>query len=113
MKTRRVSSFGERPFKVTLGARPQTTGGTICVANASRLADGDAMTILARVHNRMITLPPDIAITEGTEVSVTLPDPAPMKSAISKALPWLRRARGTATSGLKTDDILKMTRSED
>ena len=91
----------------------RTTGGTICVANALRLADGNVMTILARVHNRIITLPPDIAITEGAEVSVTLPDIAPMKPAISEALPWLRRARGTATSGLKTGDILKMTRGED
>ena len=68
------------------------------------------MTILARVHNRIITLPPDIAITEGAEVSVTLPDIAPIKPAFSEALPWLRRARGTATSGLKTGDLLKMTR---
>ena len=91
----------------------RTTDRTICVANAPRLADGDVMTILARVHNRIITLPPDIAITEGAEVSVTLPDIAPVKPAISEALPWLRRARGTATSGLETDDILKMTRGED
>ena len=71
------------------------------------------MTIMARVHNRTITLPPDISITEGAEVSVTLPDITPMTSAVSESLPWLRRARGTATSGLKTGDILKMTRGED
>ena len=90
----------------------RTTGGTICVANAPRLADDHVMTILARVHNRIITLPPDIVIPEGAEVSVTLPDIAPIKSAISEALPWLRRARGTATSGLKTGDIMEMTRGE-
>ena len=71
------------------------------------------MTIQARVHNRIITLPPDIAIAEGAEVSVTLPDIAPMQSAIGEALPWLRRARGTATSGLTTGEIMKMTRGED
>ena len=70
------------------------------------------MTFMARVHNRTITLPPDIAITEGAEVSVTLPDITPRTAAVSEALPWLRRARGTATSGLKTGDIMQMTRGE-
>ena len=70
------------------------------------------MTIMARVHNRTITLPLEITIPAGAEVSVTLPDTATATSPAKDSLPWLRRARGTATSGLKTGDIMEMTRGE-
>ena len=32
------------------------------------------MTITAKVHNHTITLPPELAIAEGAEVQITVPD---------------------------------------
>ena len=71
------------------------------------------MTITARVHNRTITLPPDIDVEDGVEVRVTLPEANLVAQPAGDAMAWLRRARGTATSGLTTAAILQMTRADD
>ena len=64
------------------------------------------MTITARVHNRTISLPPEVEVEEGAEVQVIVPQ--------TKETPdWLRRSVGVATSGLRTDEIMRLTRGED
>lgn len=35
------------------------------------------MTVLAKVHNHRIELPPEVEVAEGTEVQIVLPDAAP------------------------------------
>ncbi len=65
------------------------------------------MTITVRVHNRMIALPPEIEIEEGQEVAIIVPERKTMFPG------WLQGAVGTATSGLSTDDIMRLTRGED
>ena len=67
------------------------------------------MTIHARIHNRTITLPPEIEVEEGQEVAVIVPERSPQPTAPD----WLRRAVGTATTGLSTDEIMRLTRGED
>ena len=65
------------------------------------------MTITVRVHNRTIAFPPEVEIEEGQEVTVVVPErkrPVPG---------WLQNAVGTATSGLSTDEIMRLTRGED
>ena len=37
------------------------------------------MTITAKVHNHTITLPPELAIAEGAEVQITVPEIEPAK----------------------------------
>ena len=64
------------------------------------------MTITARVHNRTISLPPEVEVEEGAEVQVIVP-PA------TETPGWLRRSVGVATSGLTTDEIMQRTRGED
>ena len=65
------------------------------------------MTITARVHNRTISLPPEVEIEEGQEVAVIVPERKPAPPG------WLQRAVGKATSGLTTGEIMRMTRGED
>lgn len=67
------------------------------------------MTITARIHNHTITLPPEIEVEEGQEVAVIVPGRSPQPTAPD----WLRRAVGTATTGLSTDEIMRLTRGED
>ncbi len=49
------------------------------------------MTIIAKVHNHCIELPPDVVVRDGAEVQVTLPDEQPtslfdsLKDIIGKA----------------------------
>ena len=64
------------------------------------------MTITVRVHNRTIALPPEVKVEEGQEVAVIVPERKP-------AVPgWLQSSVGTATSGLSTDEIMRLTRGE-
>ena len=71
------------------------------------------MTIKARVHNRTIVLPASVEIAEGAEAQVIVPDkPLAAKSALLKPPDWLQKARGSATSGLSTDEIMRLTRGE-
>jgi hypothetical protein len=63
------------------------------------------MSITAIVENDTIKLP--VHVPDGTQVEITLPEAAP-------ATPdWLRRSLGIATSGLTTDEIMRLTRGED
>jgi len=64
------------------------------------------MTIIARVHNRTIALPPEVEVEEGQEVSIIVPERKPSVPG------WLQDAVGTATSGLSTDEIMRLTRGE-
>jgi hypothetical protein len=68
------------------------------------------MTITARVHNHSIVLPPEVVVAEGAEVQVIVPA---VGAAAGETPDWLRRSVGVATSGLKTDEIMRMTRGED
>jgi len=68
------------------------------------------MTITAKVHNRTIALPPEVEVEEGAEVQVIVPS---AKSPVAESREWLRRSIGVATSGLKTDEIMRLTRGED
>ena len=71
------------------------------------------MTIKARVHNRTIVLPESVKIADGAEVQVIVPEElATNKSAPTKSADWLRNALGKATSGLRTDEIMHLTRGE-
>ncbi len=64
------------------------------------------MTITAKVHNRTIALPPEVEVEEGQEVAIILPERKP-------AIPsWLQGAVGKATSGMSTDEIMRLTRGE-
>ena len=65
------------------------------------------MTIKVRVHNGVIAQPPDVEVEEGLEVAVIVPDRTPAPRG------WLQSAVGTATSGLSTEEIMRMTRGED
>jgi len=72
-----------------------------------------AMTITARVHNRTIALPAEVEMAEGAEVQVILPEKLRTKDRPKGETPdWLRKAVGTATSGLSTDEIMRRTRGE-
>ena len=72
------------------------------------------MTITARVHNRFIALPADLEVAEGTEVQVIVPEAGGRHAGVVGEKPdWLRRSVGVATSGLSTDEILRLTRGED
>jgi hypothetical protein len=71
------------------------------------------MTIKARVHNRTIVLPASVEIAEGAEVQIIVPEkPLATKIALTKTPEWLQKARGSATSGLSTDEIIQLTRGE-
>ena len=71
------------------------------------------MTIKARVHNRTIVLPASVEIAEGAEVQIIVPEkPSATQSALTKIPEWLQKARGSATSGLSTDEIMRLTRGE-
>ena len=70
------------------------------------------MTITATVQNHRIALPAEVQVEDGTEVQVMLP--AGCWTAARDGQPeWLRRSLGTATSGLSTDAIMRLTRGED
>jgi hypothetical protein len=72
------------------------------------------MTIFAKVHNHRIALPAELQVEEGTEVQVTFPERRLESAATQIPAPeWLRRSRGTATSGLSTDAIMRQTRGEE
>jgi hypothetical protein len=72
------------------------------------------MTITARVHNHTIALPADLEIPEGAEVQIIVPDRRMAERPLRSGAPdWLRKAVGTATSGLSTDQIMRLTRGED
>ena len=72
------------------------------------------MTITARVHNRFIALPANVEVAEGTEVQVIVPEADARHAEVMGEKPdWLRRSVGVATSGLSTDEIMRLTRGED
>jgi hypothetical protein len=68
------------------------------------------MTFTAKVHNQTITVPSDLRLAEGAEVLVTVTPETPLEEATPG---WLQRSTGTATSGLGTDEIMRLTRGED
>ena len=71
------------------------------------------MTITARVHNRFIALPADLEVAEGTVVQVIVPETGGRHAGVVGEKPdWLRRSVGVATSGLSTDEIMRLTRGE-
>jgi hypothetical protein len=69
------------------------------------------MTIKARVHNRTIVLPANVEIAEGAEVQIIVPEKQPTTNG-AQTPDWLQNAFGTATSGLTTDEIMRLTRGE-
>lgn len=69
------------------------------------------MTIKARVHNRTIVLPANVDIAEGVEVQIIVPETRPPPNG-AQTPDWLQNAFGTATSGLSTDEIMRLTRGE-
>ena len=71
------------------------------------------MTIKARVHNCTIVLPASVEIAKGTEVQIIVPEkPLVTEGALTKNPEWIQKARGSATSGLSTDEIMRLTRGE-
>ncbi|MDQ3622845.1 MAG: hypothetical protein M3463_10195 [Verrucomicrobiota bacterium] len=71
------------------------------------------MIITARVYNRSIALPADVEIAEGAEVQVIVPEKVLGTTRPEEEPPgWLRKAVGAATSGLSTDQIMRLTRGE-
>ena len=72
------------------------------------------MTIIAKVQNHQIALPHDMQVEDGTDVQVNVPDDRIFPPAAQNGVPqWLRRSLGTATSGLSTDAIMRLTRGEE
>ncbi|MEQ1860993.1 MAG: hypothetical protein ABMA13_13745, partial [Chthoniobacteraceae bacterium] len=67
------------------------------------------MSIIAIVENDSIKLPPGVHVPDGTKAEIVLqtePAAAPVPG-------WLQRGAGTATSGMSTDEIMRMTRGGD
>jgi hypothetical protein len=71
------------------------------------------MTITAYVHDHAVALPEDVVIAEGTPVQIVLPDQEDLEEKRRKLTEWMERVRGTATSGLTTEEVMRMTRGED
>lgn len=66
------------------------------------------MSITAIVENDTIKLPPGLHVPDGTKAEIVLQT----EEATTPPPDWLQRAVGTATSGLSTDEIMRMTRGE-
>lgn len=63
------------------------------------------MSITATVENDTIKLP--VHVPDGTKVEIVLP------AVVSETPDWLQRAVGAATTGLTTDEIMRLSRGED
>lgn len=60
------------------------------------------MTIIAKVHNHTITLPADLAIEEGAEVQITVPEKGPAAEGAATLYDTLKDFVGAA-QGLPED----------
>ena len=67
------------------------------------------MSITAIVENNTIKLPPGVHVPDRTKAEIVLQT----HDALTAKPDWLERAVGTATSGLSTDEIMRMTRGEE
>ena len=67
------------------------------------------MSITAIVENDTIKLPPGVHVPDGTKAEIVLQT----EDAGTAPPDWLQRAVGTATSGMSTDEIMRMTRGEE
>ncbi len=68
------------------------------------------MSITATVEKDMIKLPQNVHFPDGAKVRIELIDHRPTAAEVDARLDW---ATGKATSGLTTDEIMKMTRGEE
>jgi hypothetical protein len=68
------------------------------------------MSITVTVENDIIRLPADLHYPNGTQARLEFPDPPPTAL---RDTSWIDRSVGVADSGLRTDEIMKLTRGEE